>query len=86
MHVARRGARVWREFRAHCAKCGVAAAKETRTLRGMACGTDKEAPPGFSTLREGQGIILQHGNDVFYNKAQASGQTLLVLDVSEPLS
>eukprot|EP00897_Mesotaenium_endlicherianum_P008110 jgi/Mesen1/7327/ME000376S06488 len=36
------------------------------------------APEGFSVLKEGEARILQHGNDVFYNKAQIVNRDLSI--------
>lgn len=44
-------------------------------------GTEVEAripPPGFASQKEGEAIILQRGNDVFYNKAQVVNRDLSI--------
>jgi len=37
----------------------------------------RPVPDGYKVLTEGKGSILQKGNDVFYNPAQASVQPCL---------
>ena len=38
----------------------------------VASTSGREVPDGYKVLTEGKGCILQKGNDVFYNPAQAS--------------
>ena len=52
---------------------GMADTEDTAT----ATTSGRPVPDGYKVLTEGKGSILQKGNDVFYNPAQASVQPWL---------
>jgi hypothetical protein len=59
-----------------CSKPDISALDVSESSAGMSApngpkhGGKKQVPEGFKILKEGDVEILQHGNDVFYNKTQ----------------